>query len=268
MSITSVQQIEDAMAHGQHRAFQKSLSPPKAVGGFGSGWLGTGLPGTGAAPPVYTAGSGYTCSKSTAGALAYVNAAAQNYLAGLSLTNTRSSSGILIIADRLWSCGGMGFAAGTYTVTTPGSLPARITDNGIGCELFVEQFVVAGAASGTLTANYLDSSNAAQSGVIGAVSSAPPAGSMQMVPLANNLGIKQLTSVVTSATWTSGTFGMTIIKRLIEVPFQTSTDGKGINLDWAQVLTKIPNDACLMFIWLGNGTAVVIVQGSIDIIDQ
>jgi hypothetical protein len=266
MSITTVDDIVAGLTSAQDVNILKNFGAPKAAGAFQSGWMATGLPGAGSASPAYTAGSGYTCSSATAGAFAYTNGAVQNWLARLMMTLTQP--GLLILADRLWSCSGMGFAASTYTVTTPGSLPARITDNGVDCELWVEQFVAAGAASGTLTANYLNTAGSSKSGVIAAVVSAPVAGQMQPVPLqVGDVGIKQLTSVVTSATWTSGSFGMTILKRLAEVPIVAANVGQV--QDWATLgLPKIPADACLMAFFLAAGTTAPVLIGSLDIIDR
>lgn len=266
MAISTVDDIAAGLAVSQHRPYIKSLTAPKAAGAFQSGWMAAGSPGAGAAAPAYTAGSGYTCSSATAGALGYTNASVQNYLAKLMANATQP--GVIIIADRLWSCSGMGFAASTYTVTTPGSLPARITDSGVGCELWVEQFVAAGAATGTLTANYLNTASAAKSGVISTVVSAPVAGQMQPVPLAaGDVGISRLTSVVNSATWTSGSWGMTILKRIAEIPVIAANTGQ--IADYAQLgMPKIPQDACLMFLFLANGTTAPVLVGSMDFIDN
>lgn len=162
----------------------------------------------------------------------------------------------------------MGFASGTYTVTTPGALPARITDNGVGCELWVENFVAAGAASGTLVANYLNTAGNAKSGTIAAVTSSPVAGQLQPVPLqVGDLGIKQLTDVVTDATWTSGTFGMTILRRILEIPVQSTTVGNLV-WDWASMgLPQIPADACLQWFAMSNGTSATNLTGRLEIID-
>jgi hypothetical protein len=266
MAITGVNDIAAGLASAQEINLLKNITAPKGAGAFQSAWLATGYPGAGAAPPAYTAGAGYTANKDTAGAMRLINAAVKLYLAQLSMAC--SLVGTIIIYDRLWSCSGMGFAASTYTVTTPGALPARITDNGIGCELWVEQFVAAGAASGTLTANYQNTTPAAKSGVIAAVVSAPVVGQMQPVPLAvGDLGISQLTSVVTSATWTSGSFGMTILKRLASI--EISINSVGRSLDWATLgLPDIPNDACIAFQFLAAATTAVVMQGQLRIIDK
>ena len=267
MSIATLDDIASGLAVAQEIDFLKIFTAPKAAGAFQSGWLASGRPGAGSAPPAYTAGSGYACDKSTNGAAPLTNAVTQLYAGRLSANATLI--GTLILFDRLWSCGGMGFAAGTYAVTTPGSLPARITDNGVNVEAWVEQFVAAGAASGTLTLNYLNANTgAAKSGVISAVVSAPVAGQLQPIPLAvGDTGVRQVTSAVTSATWTSGSFGITLMKRVAEIPVMVV--GGGAYLDWAALaLARIPNDACLMFAWLASGTTAPTVLGELDIIDK
>jgi hypothetical protein len=265
MAISTVDDIAAGLALSQKIRVLKNITACKAIGSIESSWLAVGFPPAGAAPPAYTAGAGYTCDDTTLGALPYVNAAVKNYLAKLFAVS--AIGGTLRIYDRLWSCGGMGFAASTYAVTTPGNLPARITDAGLGCELLVEQFAAAGAASGTLTCNYVDSADGARAGVIPAVVSAPLIGQVQFVPLLNNLGVKSLTSVVNSATWTSGSWGMTIAKHVasIEVPLA----GIGKTLDWAGLaLPDIPADACLFFLWHGGAVTAPQVQATLDIIDK
>lgn len=267
MAITTVDDIAAGLASKQTIRFMKTLTAAKAAGAFQSAWLAAGIPGAGNGSPAYTAGNGYTCDRTTAGSMYYTNGAVQNWLAKL-YGVCANVVGTIIIADRLWSCSGMGFAASTYTVTTPGNLPARITDSGVGCELWVEQFVAAGAASGTLTCNYKNTAAAAKSGVIAAVVSAPVAGQMQFVPLqTGDLGISQLVSVVNSATWTSGSWGMTILKRIAEIEVPVLATGK--TLDWAALgLPQIPSDACLMAFWLANATTAAVLLGRLEVIDK
>lgn len=266
MTISTIDDIASGLAVAQRQRFQKTMGAAKAAGAFQSGWKAAGLPGAGSDSPAYNAGTGYACDASTPGALKYVNAAVQNYLARFAASTSVACS--IIIADRLWSCSGMGFAAATYSVTTPGNLPARITDSGVGCELWVEQFAAAGSASGTLTAAYLNTAGASKSGVIAAVVSAPVAGQMQPIPLqVGDTGISQLTSLTNSATWTSGSFGATILKRIamIEIP----VPGVANTQDWGLLsIPPIPADACLMFIVHATTTTGPILLGSLDFIDK
>ncbi len=270
MAITTVDDIAAALAGStskQRINLLKNFAVAKGAGAYQSGWLAPGIPGAGAAPPVYTAGSGYTVDKSTTGTMKYVNAATQNYLAKIVMASSVACQ--LIIADRLWSTSGMGFAASTYAVTTPGSLPARITDGGIGCELWLENFVAAGAASGTAIATYVNTvPTSGRTATIAAVVSAPVAGQMQPFPLqAGDLGISQLTSIQTSATWTSGSFGATILKRIIEIPLTTAN--LGIVLDWADCsLERTLADAGLMAFIGTTATTAASILGTIDIIDK
>ena len=266
MAITTIDDIASGLAVGQFRWVQKNITACKAIGSYQSSWLGVGFPGAGSAPPAYGSGSGYQADYATPGAIPYTNAAVKNFLAKWFACST--IAGTLILVDRLWSCSGMGYAAGTYTVTTPGSLPARITDYGVGCQLWVEQFVAAGAASGTLTANYKNPADGAEQGVLPAVVSAPLIGQMQPIPLAVGAsGVRSLVSVVTSATWTSGSFGMTILKPLAAISIPLA--GIGNTLDWATLgLPDIPNDACLGFIWQGGATTAPQVMSRMEIIDK
>jgi hypothetical protein len=244
----------------------KNITVPKAIGSYQSSWLGVGFPGAGATPPAYTVGSGYTCDDATAGAIPYTNAAVKNFLAKWFASST--IAGTLILVDRLWSCSGMGYANQTWTVTTPGSLPARITDYGVGCQIWVEQFVAAGAASGTLTINYKNPADGAEAGVIPAVVSAPVIGQMQPVPLATGAtGVRSIVSAVNSATWTSGSWGLTIVKPIAAISIPLA--GIGNTLDWATLgLPDIPNDACLQFIWQGGAATANQVMSRMEIIDK
>ena len=240
----------------------KTGSAAKAAANQQSFWLSN--PSAGAAPPAYTAGSGYACSKATTGALPLVNASVGSNRIAMVVAGANVAGG-LILYDRLWSCGGMGFAAATYTVTTPGSLPARVTDNGLGCEVFVEQFVAAGAASGTLTINYVNAAGSNVSAVIPAVVSAPVVGQIQRFPI--NDGIRSVTSVVNSATWTSGSWGITIARRLLDIPV-TLANVQGPPLDWTRTaLRVVPADACLMLAAMPTATTAMITTGSMTLVD-
>jgi hypothetical protein len=194
------------------------------------------------------------------------NASVKNWLAKWFATSTIAGTAILV--DRLWSCSGIPFGAGTYTITTPGSLPARITDYGVGCYVWVEQFVAAGAASGTVTVNYKNPADGDEAGIIPAVVSAPVIGQMQPVPLATGAtGVRSIVSTTNSATWTSGSRGLTIVKPLAAISLPLA--GIGNTLGWATLgLPDIPNDACLAVIWQGGAATANQLMGRLEIIDK
>lgn len=268
MAIT-VDNIITKLASAQTLGFLKNVPAGKSAGAYVSGWLATGNPGAGSNPPAYTAGSGYTCDDTTAGAFVnYTNAVTQNRLLAAEATSTLA--GTIHIVDRLWACQGMGFAASTYTVTTPGSLPARITDNGVGVQAWVEVYNVAtGAATGTLTLNYVEPGGGARAGVIPTVVSAAAVSQMQPIPRqVGSVGIQQVTSVVTSATWTSGTaWGITLTKPVVSIPL--ALVGVGTVLDWAATKMKAcAPDTCFQVIWQGAATTAVLASGCITIGDM
>ena len=265
MAINTIDDIAAGLAVAQFRWILKNITVPKAIGSYQSSWLGVGFPGAGNIPPAYTAGSGYTCDDTTPGAVPYTNAAIKNFLAKWFATST--IAGTLLLVDRLWSCSGIPYGAGTYAITTPGNLPARITDNGVGCQAWVEQFVAAGAASGTLTLNYKNPADGAEVGVIPAVVSAPLIGQLQPIPLAvGATGVRSIVSAVNSATWTSGSWGLTIVKPIAAISITLA--GIGNTLDWATLgLPDIPNDACLSFIWQGGAATANQIMSRMEIID-
>lgn len=268
MALT-VNDIITKLASAQRHEWVKNIPAGKSAGAYVSNWLATGTPGAGANPPAYTAGSGYTCDKTTTGGFNnYTNqTAGQNRL--LYAEASAAITGSILICDRLWACQGMGFAAATYTVTTPGSLPGRITDSGVGVEAWCEVYNVAGgAASGTLTLNYVNPAAGNEAGIIPAVVSAPAISQMQKIPLqAGSTGVKQVTSVVTSATWTSGTWGITLTKPIVTIPI--ALIGVAGALDWALAkLAKIPSDACIMTIFQGTATTAGMARGALAIGDM
>lgn len=269
MAITTVDDIASALAVSQKISHWKVFATAKAAGCVQSAWLAAGYPNVaGSAPPAYTAGSGYACDKSTTGALPLSNGAVQNWIMRSYLSSTQT--GTIIIFDRLWSCGGMGFGASTYTITTPGSLPARITDNGAGCELWCEIFVAGvGTVTGNLVATYVNpAGTTSRTATIVGPQSGPVQGQLQQFPLqAGDGGIKQLTSVQNTATWTSATYGVSILKRVMEIPFTVAN--AGVLMDWAGCgLAPVAADACLMFAYQASGAVAPIIFGTLSIGDK
>ena len=270
MSITNVNDIASGLGVAQHKNIFKNISAPKAAGAFQSGWLATGNPGAGAISGSYGSGTGYISSSATTGAFSYANAAIQNYMA--EATFNSSQPGTLIIADRLWSCHGIGFAAGTYNIITPGSLPARAATSGsvtTGTELWAENFIASGASTGSLTVWYTnDYGQPNRVGTLPVFQTAAVIGQMQPIALqAGDSGISQASAINLASTITSGCMGLTILKRITDIECPIS--GVAKTMDWAALgLPTIPNDACLMAIWAASSATAPVVLGSYNIIDK
>jgi len=268
MAITTVDDIVSAMASAQDIDFIKNFTAPKAAGAFQSGWAAPGFPGAGSTPPLNTAGSGYTCDRTTVGAMPYTNGAVQNWLARFAASCTQP--GTILVYDRLWTCNfAAPTSAGTVSVTTPGSLPARITDNGVDVEAWLDCYAVGGASAGTLAITYLDvPAGSSHTGPTWTPVSAPVVGQSQPFPLqAGDFGVRQITSIANSATMTSGTYGLTLRKPLSRIPVLGV--GLGGVYDWAGLgLPKIPANACLELLFLAQNTTAPTLIGTMDIIDK
>ena len=267
MAITTVDDIAAGLAGAQDIDFIKNLTAP-TIGAFQMAWAAPGFPGAGVTPALNTAGSGYTADNTTTGALPLANGAVQLWLARLAASCTQP--GTILIYDRLWSCSfAAPVAAGTVSVTTPGNLPARITDNGVDVEAWLDVYAVGGASAGTATLNYLNANTgAAKSGPAFSLPSAPVVGRTIPFPLAaGDTGVRQITSMSNSATMTSGTYGLTLRKPLSRVPVLGV--GLGTVYDWASLgLPKIPNGACLEILFLAQNATAPTIIGTMDIIDK
>ncbi len=273
MTVTSV----DAIVDGLDNTKQELLLSSGAIvtvttGNFYSMWTGsTGIPGDGSIPPLYDSGGPYTCFSGTVGALPIMPATNQNYIAGITLSNTVAAS--YVLADRLWACSFGTISGTTYTITTPGSLPPRITDNGVGCQIWIETFNQVGSIiAGTWQVNYIDSNGvprtAPSPAVVGLANA--PAGFMRQIPHAPGAyGVSQITSVVRTGTGGSaGThIGVTILNPLLCIPCPDAT--ATTVMEWGKTaLPKLHNDGCYMMYRLTTATTASTTWGSITIIDK
>jgi hypothetical protein len=250
---------------GRRHSISKVLGAHEAQGAFQSCWKLAGAPAAGANPPVFTAGSGYIPTRATAGALGQANPSANLYIAQASLLSALSGTlappaGTLIIADRLWACSGFsGTTTTVQTVTTPGSLTAgRDPNTGDDVEMWIEFYTAIGASASNLLITYVDQGGTAGNTVTYAHPANAPTAN-QMVPIldlaAGDTGVQQLTSVDWSATTgTAGDFGITLLRRLAEIPIAA---GAVTNLNFADLgLPEVLDDACLFFIWQHASTVL------------
>lgn len=269
MAITTVDDIVAGLAAStvQRRPILK-YGTIVAAGNIYTFAYTAGFPSAMAQPPLNNAGSGYACDSSTAGAVPLTNAAAQLWLTNLMLSC--GASGVLVLYDRLWASS---FAAptgaGTVSFTTPGSLPARITDSGVGVEAWLDSYSAGGASAGTLALNYLDTAGASKTGATFTPGNTPTINRSQPIPLAaGSRGISQVTSLSNSATMTSGTYALVLRKRIAEIPIVASST-PAADLDWASLgLPKIPNGACLEVMLFAAAATTPILIGTAVIIDK
>lgn len=218
--------------------------------------------GQGAAP-----GSVVAPTKSTTGALWFVNASGgrQRRLCGLTVGGNQA--GTLTLYDRLLHISGL---SGTVTsAQTVGGSLSRNT-GGVGNQIWVEIYGQIGATATTIKASYSDESGNAGVDTPLAVfggTGAREAQTMIQLPLADgDFGVRAVASVtVTATTGTAGDFGVTVLRPICQVFVPQGGFGQA-----ADLLTEFPSlpplddDSCLALHWTAVGTTApqVTVQTS------
>ena len=259
MPITSLDQL--LAASNQLKSFGKVSMTAKAAGTFQSLWTAAGLPTAGANPASLAM---VIPTSATAGALPFVNPAT-----GLSYISKISSSqqtiGTLILYDRIAHSSGLNGTLTTAQAVNGADLTRHTTGEDV--ELFLEVYTATGATASSVTISYTNSA-----GVAGrktpavAMQVTPVVGQMLPIPLqAGDTGIRSVQSVTLSAsTATAGNFGITLVKRIAEIPITVA--GTGVVLDpFALGFPEIENNACLSFMVVTSTTSTGFITGTINI---
>jgi hypothetical protein len=231
--------------------FYKVSATSEGAGTFHSLWQVAGFPGAAGNPPLFSAGSGYTCSRTTPGALPFSNPVSGGTSHLITFGASTATIGALFLYDRLWTCNG--FATNVTTlqsITTPGAIPARDASgstNGDGVELWLEIYSAPGATAATWTVTYTNSA-----GVGGRTATylhpanAETAG--QMVPMvlqAGDTGVRSVESFQCSvSSGTAGNVGITLLRRLAFLPLSLVNAGQLLDA-LACGAPLLPDDACL-----------------------
>jgi hypothetical protein len=271
MTIASGSDLAAAIAAGIIGSIAKASMTTEGAGTWQSLWKATGQPSAGANPPARTAGSGYVPTKDTTGAFSFGNPTPPtcSYLAQLRANS--SVVGSLYLIDRLWHCSGFNSTTLTsQSITTPGVLPTgRNPNDGADVEPWIEIY----GAPGATTANW----DLTGTDALGATSKTwryvHPANAEtvgQMAPMfsggsapATCHGIRAPSSMLCSASsGTAGDFGVTLIRRLCELPMNTVNmtavlDAIGCGLP------RIYDDSCLALMVLCSSTTSGLIQGGI-----
>ncbi len=270
MPITSVDDIAAGLQSAKFEAqFHKSVVATTAANSNYTTFYSAGTPRPAAQPPLNSAGTGYACSNATTGSVPITAGNLSLWLAKLNLNSNLTGS--ILIFDRVWAASFTApTVAGTVAITTPGALPARITDGGQGLFVFLESYTAGGASGGTFALNYLDETGAAKTGPTFAPVSVPAIGRTQLVPLAaGSKGISQVVSFTNSATMTSGTYVIALKKLLAIFPVQ-SLLAVPTPLDWAMLgIPPVSSDACIEVVFIPNSaTSSPMVLGRFTVIDK
>lgn len=257
MAITTQDGLVAALAGAQKIVVQKA-SVTAVAGRTLSLWSATGVPGTGEVTNGQAA-AGAVATSSLTGAVGFTNGGGlTNYL--LNVSGQSAATGSLIIFDRLWdwTSGGSGWSAtttGAQNTTSPAAL-TRPDANGNYTELWVETLAAGGAASGTSTITYTDpgGTGSRSATLLASKISSPPIGTIEQYALQAGAvsGVKSIQTLNNSATWTSGTFRISIVRRLAQIPV---TANLGFTVDaFTLGMPIVYDNACLGLAFFANST--------------
>lgn len=204
-------------------------------------------------------GAGEACSKSTAGAIQFADAASGKRLRLYRLAVVSNLTGTLKVWDRLVACSGLvnnttglqSIDSGNGTV----ALPSRAS-GGSGVMLFAESYTATGSGSpADLTVNYI---NQAGNAAVGYAVLPPNWTTGQLIPVtlaSGDTGVRQVISCSLASTLSAGgNWGFTL-RRPVS-PSLSITAGNGSHL--GPIFTGLPyvsNDACLEIVASTGATA-------------
>lgn len=263
MAITTMDGLVSALAAGQKLDFFKASQTAEGAGTWHSLWKAAGNPPAGANPGSL---AGAIPTDATLGAFAFTNPGIAQLSYIVQAIASITTVGKLVLYDRLWHNSEM---SGTQTVseTTLGAVPdlTRYTGTGsVGNELWAEFYTAIGATGATLNVKYKDEGGSDSSyATYVHPANAESVGQMAHLQLLSpDTGITKATAYHWSGTTsTAGNFGLTIIRRLVEIPLPLINAGMLLDA-MALGMPQVKDDACLALMVQCSTTNTGIIQGS------
>jgi len=256
MAITTQDGLISAMGGAQRLVINKA-SVTAVAGRTLSMWSAAGQPGVGSTT-LGNALAGAVPLSSDTGALGFTNPVSQNsYVARVG--GICAATGLVLLYDILWAWSSPTGWSVTSTAGQNTTSPTALTRpdaNGTNTELWMETVAAGGAASGTSTISYTNSASTAgrSASLRDTKISSPPIGTIEKYTLqAGDNGVKSVQTMTNSATWTSGTFRLQIVRRIAEIPV---TANVGFNFDAYDLgLPRVYDSAAIGIAFEANSTA-------------
>lgn len=271
MTITTRDQLINAMANNSSRIVIDKGTVTIAAGAFYSYWRVTGQPGQGAIPSTAA-----VCDHNLVGSLQFTQqtAPATSYLSLLEVA--LGAAHTLEVHDRLMHMGGL---SGTVTTAqtvginldsnlSTNNLAARVGDSNYSdVQWWLEWYTATGSTAVTATVNvtYNDGSTGNLTGA--SLAATRPASFMlplnNLIPAAaSGLYIRGVNSVTLSATTgTAGSFGITATRYRAGV-FCPQANAR-FTSDWASLgIPEIPNSSCLFPVLLTSSTTAATIRAT------
>jgi hypothetical protein len=265
MAFTTMAQVLTALP-GQRLVFSKAI--PQSFGSWASGWSSAGLPAAGANPSSGLAGNVPTSA--TTGALPLVNAGSGELtLARLFATIATSvgTRGMLLLYDRLWHNSGIS-ATSTSAQTINSVALTRPDANGARVEAWWQTYAAMGAGTPSITLTYTDqdgnTGNTGSSGALSTTMAAQRTGPFALA--AGDTGVRSAQTWQADATFTSGTIGLVLRRRIAEIPMTHDADVSTLDA-LGCALAKIDANACLEFVVWAGVTGTPTYQGEAWVIE-
>lgn len=260
MALTTRDQLVAALAAATDIPFYKA-SITSVAGFFYSLFRSAGMPA--ASTTTIPTTSGRTLDRTNPGAIPLPSAGSNIlYQAAVDLVGT--TTGTLILADRLVEYGGLVGNSTAAQAVSAVALPTR-AGTGVGCELWLDWYTATGStASATVTASYTNSagvSGRTATLVGGTPASVPANRAYRMALQSGDVGVQSVQSLTLgTSTGTAGSIGLTIRRPLAIWPMPAANIGQ--KWGYAETaLSVIPTDACLELLVLATTTSTGAIQG-------
>ena len=265
--LDSMDKLVAGLAGSTKLRFYKPSLANATAGQMHSLWRSNGFPTLGAIP-----GAAATCTSGLTGSWSLPAATVGNklYVAKMSASNNVQAQVLLV--DRLAHMGGLsGVLATAQTVNLDVATPAaagRCDADGAGVLWGLEWYTDTGATAVTATVTYTNDLDVPGRTTTVALAATRRASTfLPIMPNSSDARIKSIQSVTLSATTaTAGSFGVTAIRRVAELPLQIA--GVGALADFAALaLPGLVGSECLALYEMCATTSTGNLMGSMEVID-
>jgi hypothetical protein len=258
----------------QNISTYKVSQTAEGAGTYHSLWAASGnYPSAGTTPAAYGSAPSpdWRSTNATVGAIPFTNpgGSAESRLAAFGAVGT--TVGRLILYDRLWACSGFsGTVTSAQTIYNASSYPVnRGAANGLGVEAWIEFYGAVGATTTTFTLSFRNTADATVSATYTHPANAESVG--QIVPMifpSGCTGVRYPISMTVGVTTTgAGNFGVTLLRRIAEVPLSIVNIGE--MYDFAKLgFPKIETNACLALMVLCSATNTGNIRAQLNICEK
>jgi hypothetical protein len=179
-------------------------------------------------------------------------------------TRANQANTTLLVCDRLWSNSGLSTTLTTAQSISPAALPARSNDgtaNGDGVLAAIEWSATGGAGTPNATISYTNQSGTAgRSGVVASVAT-PPVGTFELLPLqAGDSGVRSIQSFTWSATHTSGTFHLVLLRPICSL-FISGANGQDAVDALTSGFPRLFDGTCPFIVQIPSATTATTISG-------